>query len=559
MKPKLKRLFKNCATGILLLVFLIGIVFIKQRLTPIKPLAVADYPSINVVDLGAVGNANFFNPSDNKYYADKAFKNLSTDSTLAFQKALATKKQVVVPQGNFLISGKLEMEGHSIRIVGSSTGSKIIITSLNYHNRGKDAYNEAAIINKNFAFSYNSQTAQELVLENLFLEYRRNHSNSPKTLILLGNMGKVEIKNVVFNGFSSTEQQITNLDFYVACKNVLVDNCKFINDTNSKAGGCIWVRNLTTKKERISGNNTENVIIRNSSFRKNSNDEIIAVYSVRGDIFNVDIENNTFETFGRSADLIFNIESSEDPFYGVVQNVNFINNKITIHAFNYFVMKLGNEHTNKNVTKNVLIANNIMNIQDTANVRNKWVIYQADKVSKDIRITGNTINNVKDNVRVHGIYCLDTIENNKLNGYFMQAVLRGNVINNIISGANVGLSDPYIASGNIIMNVNTGIEILGGTQHYLYDNLIKTNQNQSHIGTGIAVWDNDNDDPTVYLSGNFINTSHQNDVACRLMKGNIFLKNNSYKGNGENITTSSKTKMNENAVVPSLNDIVSMR
>lgn len=62
---------------------------------------------INVRDYGAVGNANFFNVSNKKWYQDDLYTIESTDDTLAFFSAynFSTNKvrTIVIPAGNYLI------------------------------------------------------------------------------------------------------------------------------------------------------------------------------------------------------------------------------------------------------------------------------------------------------------------------------------------------------------------------------------------------------------------------------------------------------------------------
>src|SRR5690606_21891992 len=80
---------------------------IDQKIAPVTQ-QLADI-SLNVkTNYNAVGNANFLNTTDKKYYADSLFTIESTDDTTAIQNALnlttSSMKTIVIPDGNYLIN-----------------------------------------------------------------------------------------------------------------------------------------------------------------------------------------------------------------------------------------------------------------------------------------------------------------------------------------------------------------------------------------------------------------------------------------------------------------------
>ena len=100
---------------------------------------------VNVVKFGAVGNANYYNSGDNKYYVDSGFITLAHDDTQAFIDAINYAKthggKVVMPKGRFWISaGKLPWyEGLTLEGVSSgwyftvdSNYSRIEYTGTDY-------------------------------------------------------------------------------------------------------------------------------------------------------------------------------------------------------------------------------------------------------------------------------------------------------------------------------------------------------------------------------------------------------------------------------------------
>ncbi len=89
----------------------------EKPVTPQQPTedVVDSEGGVKVSDFGVVANANFYNPANGSYYADKAFKTPATDDTVAINEAVqyASKngiKDVFIPSGNYLIDpeGKSE-------------------------------------------------------------------------------------------------------------------------------------------------------------------------------------------------------------------------------------------------------------------------------------------------------------------------------------------------------------------------------------------------------------------------------------------------------------------
>ena len=71
---------------------------------------------------GAVGNANYFNNTDKKFYEDRNFTVLATDDTDAFIRAINSLKNgdtLYIPSGNYLISSSLSIVDKEIKIIGN--------------------------------------------------------------------------------------------------------------------------------------------------------------------------------------------------------------------------------------------------------------------------------------------------------------------------------------------------------------------------------------------------------------------------------------------------------
>lgn len=70
-----------------------------------------DTSAVNVIDFGAVADANYYNPSNGNYYVDAAFTKPATDATQAINSAVKHASQngiqkVVIPSGNYLIKAE---------------------------------------------------------------------------------------------------------------------------------------------------------------------------------------------------------------------------------------------------------------------------------------------------------------------------------------------------------------------------------------------------------------------------------------------------------------------
>lgn len=78
---------------------------------------------INVLDYGAVADANYYNEADGQYYKDEAFTILPTDNTDAFREALlnASGKTLYIPAGRYMILGTLWVKSNTI-IQGDGMG-----------------------------------------------------------------------------------------------------------------------------------------------------------------------------------------------------------------------------------------------------------------------------------------------------------------------------------------------------------------------------------------------------------------------------------------------------
>ena len=87
---------------------------------------------VSVTDFGAVGDANYYNENDDKYYVDSKFTTLATDCTNAFKEALKVSNSINLPNGNFWITEPLNIASKELDFFGNGMSlSTIVFTGSN--------------------------------------------------------------------------------------------------------------------------------------------------------------------------------------------------------------------------------------------------------------------------------------------------------------------------------------------------------------------------------------------------------------------------------------------
>lgn len=193
----------------------------------------------------------------------------------------------------------------------------------------------------------------KVVIENVSFE-AKNLQNLPKEngeylerlYIKLINSDSVVCRN---SNFRLTDgYPITNIDMR-DCSNITVTDCNFLNynyihqRNGITAGGCLWVRG-----------NVENVLVRNNTFRKYGNDEILAFFSPKenykalgGSVIkrNIVIDDNDFFYQAPSKKLVEEVDNHvfikitdhtgieadpDDPCTYELKDISIRNNRVTL-------------------------------------------------------------------------------------------------------------------------------------------------------------------------------------------------------------------------------------
>ncbi len=471
-----------------------------------------------------VGNANYFNKNNGKYYADSNYQTEANDNTAYLLSLFTSNKSVDLPEGNFLCKTRIVLNGKELKVNGVEGKTKIVFDSITFNNYGVAPFSECLIINSNYADEYKQESAQNININGIIFEYKRYSQNSPKTIMLYKNIAAANITNCSFIADYANEMVVNNLDLYNGCKNVVVSNCYFSNKTNAQAGGCIWIRNLTSKTQNIQGNTTENININNCSFEKDSKDEVISVYSTVGDVKDVIISSCDIKDYSEKQNIVLSVYSSDDNNYGIVDNVVINNNNIYTQKFNAFVILTGTQNRIKPTT-NVTITNNKIT-SESQNDKTKTIIYN-DTNNKDSNVIVN--NNeivVRGSTYYAAIANVKYVGGNKITGSFNSSIVGGIVTNNTIIGASNGIVDPAAALNNSISQVNYGIRLYSGDSN-LNSNSIELK------GSGICGIEVTSQD-YVTCNKNKVQTLNKNQYGIIAKNANTILNNNQLLGEGKN-------------------------
>jgi hypothetical protein len=487
----------------------------------------------NIRDFGAVGDGV---NDDTKAVQD------------AIDNAVETGRYVVfMPPGVYRIKNRISLKSHVV-LKGIRGKSKILISDF------LDTKSEGILTNEHLSRAYNPDTADEITIDGIDFEFTRVTTNHPKTILFLANTQRATIQNCSFlstNPFAKTET--THLDLYACCKNTQILNCDFIH-INEGIGGCIWVRNLTSATSNLNGDITSNVEIAGCRFVKSSEDEIIAVFSTRGDVRDVSIHDNTFRvTRDARMSFPFSIYPADNNYHGGVENVTFAHNSVYMERINTFVFMLGREGRT-NPCRRISIKNNrfFVTIPDKVTVS----LFYGNKPITDTRfednylevhgvpeskvnntcvniqdVHGNTIKGSPEKILDYGIVRAQCVTHNVLE-YVRDAIsMCRQVSHNTISHCRHAITysgeEDVIVSDNIISQCKQGIIINGKTDAIASNNIITLDSEESSL-RGIRI---EHEKAWVTAMGNVITTYKKGDCAFCLVKGHLIRMGNIYKRN----------------------------
>ncbi|MHB8065128.1 MAG: hypothetical protein ACYDG2_21345 [Ruminiclostridium sp.] len=347
-------------------------------------------------------------------------------------------------------------------------------------------------------------------------------------ILELANIKGANIRNCKFISDVISSNYVTLVDIYSCCKNVKIENCSFENMTNASKGSCIWVRNQT-QLEKHDENVTENITINKCTFKQNSADEILAVYSSIGDVKKVKVMNSVFNDYSDMNVKIFATYSSEDKYYGTVEDIKFDNNKIFSEVISNFIITVSGPNR-KNKVSNIVISNNDIKIENDTD--NKCVIIYVNDIETNVHgvdVVNNTIR-VNKLLNSTGIYNASYTRTNIITGELSRGIVYGESYKNVIDGSLQGIVSSSIVQENKIYNCKIGISC-GPRKSLVSKNKIILMQKNGLCG--IEVQKNYyNDKSDITLIGNTVITNAKEQYGFIIHNGNIRLESNSIKGPG---------------------------
>ena len=176
-----------------------------------------------------------------------------TDDTTAFSSAFATRLPVYLrSDAVYLLSDGFNIADDTI-IYGNN--AKLLINS--YTGTG------------NFQYHFlRGATGTTLTISDLVIEFHYESTNPYEDFAIIGHQfAGVTLKNCEIT-VDSTSNSPTII-FLLSGKNVILESCRLINNSQKIKGGVCWLK----------GDNSYDVVIKNSYLENTSNDEILAFYS----------------------------------------------------------------------------------------------------------------------------------------------------------------------------------------------------------------------------------------------------------------------------------------
>jgi hypothetical protein len=474
-----------------------------------------------------IGNANFYNPKDQKYYSDKDFKYEANDNTEYIIKKFSEDGKVYIPKGNYLCKSPIRIKGKNVILYGPEGACKIIFDSRaeKFIEEGKQ---KSYILNDGYSLSFDNNTAQNISINGIDFEVKQS-DNPYNYLLTLANVNGGIIQNCKFISDKSSNNMVTLVNILSCCKNIKITDCSFNNMTGASTGGCIWIRNLTTKQE-LKENVTENISIARCSFVQNSGDEIVAVYSSVGNVKKVSVKDSVFEDYSDINAKVFSTFPSDNKDDGTVEEVQFDNNRIYSERIKYFIITVGGPNRSNRVS-NVSISNNEITVGNDTD--NKCILIYVNDIntnSSDIKVYNNTIT-VNSLLNSTGIYNASFSNNNKIIGKLGKGIVFGKCYENIIDGALRGIVDSEIANQNEIYHCRIGISCKD-QKSIISDNKIILAQENGLCGIEVQ---KSKENIDITCSDNEIITKTEEQNGFIIHNGNVRLLDNLISGPGKDI------------------------
>jgi len=329
--------------------------------------------------------------------------------------------------------------------------------------RDQSRYREFAMMTEGFPVSKIAAVGG-LTIEGVNFVMRNDGktSDTPRTLLGIGFIRDVTITNCTFSVYSNTRQFLNALDIYTTWENIVLSNNTFTIFTDSVEGG-VWVRNLVNQ-----GFISTNMTIENNKFYNRCADEVLTVYAQSdGIIDGIYIRNNSFEqtesaitnpnhfiTLGETGhtrnvyfennyihmdkvtNSVIKVSSVQDKPKGTITDVFIRGNTIVVDDIR---TTSGQIITSNNDERNVIFENNDVTVNTKTGIKKHAVQGISIQVLNN-RFKGNGYNTICNNVRVAKDNRIDSCDNGFVGVVDIIGNTVGEATNNMIQVNNTILS-----------------------------------------------------------------------------------------------------------------------
>lgn len=301
--------------------------------------------SVNVKDYGAKGDG-------------------STDDSAAIQAAIdaAGAGLVLFPPGDYCIKSNLILRG----CIKGVPGATIIRIAADFsHAVAGSPFSYTAIWNA----ACNESGYVEANADYIGIEGIKFIRDATSTAILdifsLANVKGGYLRDCVLtHDMVNSKHTLSNLNLHACVKNFEVANNRMYNLTTAVSGGHIWVRNINYNYADKDA--TENIVIRDNYFEKDSGDESLAIFGSKHIVRNVDVARNVFKASGTAQGTliaVFPLSDSGANANVAVANVTIRDNRITTTSTTGNVIRTSEGTDSGFLCDNIEIANNKIKAQ----------------------------------------------------------------------------------------------------------------------------------------------------------------------------------------------------
>lgn len=439
--------------------------------------------SVNVVEFGAVADANYYNPSNGNYYSDAAFTKPATDATEAINSAVKHASQngiqkVVIPSGNYLI----KTEGKSNGYVADYT------------------LNGGIQLESNMTLEMSSGTA--LVTNTV--------DKNGYSFITLNNKENVNIVGGKLVGDKDTHPAETHdycygITIADASRNIVVDGVEItkmeddgimIADYDRSTGGGNRVSDVEVRNVKSHNNGRQGLTIASGSNIRILNSEF-SNQTKHAPMSGIDIEIESYDHVG-----VKNIEISGNKFQG-----NSFSGVLFSNMFN---------DTPYSMSENIKISGN------TISGSRHGILAEGKSDGLEISNNNITVNNYN--------FAQSSVAVGTLSSESKNVSVSNNNISSDDSKANASTgvystTPGTVVRGNNLAGQNVGMDISGGGEQILGNNISKVLATAIHIsGSNQIISENE-----VSVSGGaHLSSGSYHNVIYAAYAENIAIKNNNF-------------------------------